>query len=92
MQLLESFPFLTTTRVDVQTTEDSWATPPPALVYQSDCVSETPAAVSTRHGEAVVRALWGVLSWGVGASCLHQSARDSPFCSVYTRAVVACSV
>lgn len=52
MQLLESFPFLTTTRVDVQTTEDSWATPPPALVYQSDCVSETPAAVLTRHGEA----------------------------------------
>lgn len=55
MQLLESFPFLPTTRVDVQTTEDSWATPPPALVYQSDCVSETPAAVSTRHGEAAAR-------------------------------------
>lgn len=55
MQLLERFPFLTTTRVDVQTTEDSWATPPPALVYQSDCVSETPAAVLTRHGEAAAR-------------------------------------
>lgn len=55
MQLLESFPFLTTIRVDVQTTEDSWATPPPALVYQSDCVSETPAAVLTRHGEAAAR-------------------------------------
>ena len=67
MQLLESFPFLTTTCVDVQTTEGSWATPPPALVYQSDSVSQTPAAVLTRHGEAVARALWGVLSWGVGA-------------------------
>lgn len=55
MQLLERFPFLTTTRVDVQTTEDSWATPPPALVYQSDCVSETRAAVLTRHGEAAAR-------------------------------------
>lgn len=37
-------------------------------------------------------ALWGVLRWGVGPSCLHQRAWDSPFCSVYTRAVVACSV
>lgn len=61
-----SFPFLKTTCIDVWTTEDSWATPPPALVYQSDCVSETSAAVSTRRGEAAARSL-GCPEVGSGA-------------------------
>ena len=57
MQLLESFPFLTTTCVDVQTTEGSWATPPPALVYQSDCLSDTGCCVDASRGGGGARSL-----------------------------------